>query len=96
VQIADDLAAVRRRIAEITSAGPGGGAEFGEIVSARLYDAQPAQVPVDVPAAARASRGEIAGIVAAAATSIRRWSTPSSRTNPGSTSAPSRVPARKV
>ncbi len=66
MQIAEELAAVRRRIAEITT-GAAGGTEFDEIVSARRYDARPAKVPVDVPAAARTSRGEIAEIVAAAA-----------------------------
>ncbi|HEY2554185.1 MAG TPA: lytic transglycosylase domain-containing protein [Candidatus Cybelea sp.] len=66
MQIADELAAIRRRITEITT-GSAGGAEFQEIVSAKLYDAQPAQTPVDASAAARTSRGEIGRIVAAAA-----------------------------
>jgi soluble lytic murein transglycosylase-like protein len=66
VQIADELAAIRRRIAEITT-GPAGAAEFDEIVAAKLHGKMPADAPLQAPAAAHASPDEIGRIVAAAA-----------------------------
>jgi soluble lytic murein transglycosylase-like protein len=66
VQIADELAAIWRRIAEITT-GPTGAAEFNEILAAKRYGETPVDVPLQVPAAARTSEGEIGRIVVAAA-----------------------------
>ena len=66
VQIADELATIKRRIAEIVS-GAAGAAELDEIVATKRYGETPVDAPLQVPAGAHASRGEIGRIVAAAA-----------------------------
>lgn len=69
MQIADDLAAIHRRISEITN-GPGAAAEFDEIVAAKRSGETAVDVPLqtpEAPAAAHASPDEIGRIVAAAA-----------------------------
>jgi soluble lytic murein transglycosylase-like protein len=66
VQIADELATINRRIAEIVS-GAAGTAEFDEIVATKRYGETSVDVPLLVPTGAHASHGEIGRIVAAAA-----------------------------